>query len=163
MPWVLAGDYWNLFNLIDSRCSVSWASVCPCTQHIKDTNMIPGNTGCKVSSTLQSKTGLHKWNQQRSQVTDCSSHNKLSDRENTVYEGCVDMRNCTMQKCLYSGISFLTASPFVSPMEHRPLQGIEPRTQPTVTEMCRGFSGGCVCNFYKWSHKLFTNFLEFRN
>lgn len=29
-------------NLIDSRCSVSWASVCPCTQHIKDTNMIPG-------------------------------------------------------------------------------------------------------------------------
>lgn len=40
------------------------------------------------------------------------------------------MRNCTMQRYIYLGISFLTTSvTFVSPMEHRRiLQGNKPKT-----------------------------------
>lgn len=59
-------------------------------------------------------------------------------KNNTVRKERMSMRNCTMQRWIHLGISFLTPlSPFVSPMEHRRiLQGNRPKTQPTVIEIC---------------------------
>lgn len=51
-------------------------------------------------------------------------------KKTTVCKECMSMRNCTMKRCIYLGISFLTPlSHFVSPMEHRRiLQGNKLKT-----------------------------------
>lgn len=78
-------------------------------------------------------------------------------KKNTVHKECMSMRNCTMQRCIYLGISCLTPlSPFVLPMEHRRiLQGNKPKTQPTVIEICDSFFGR-VCNLYNHGSYLST-------
>jgi len=55
------------------------------------------------------------------------------------------MRNCTMQTCIYLGISFLTTSvTFVSPMEHRRiLQGNKLKITHCHRDL-RFFGGGDV-------------------
>lgn len=119
-----------------------WLGPCPSlyTVHKKVLMWFLGSTGAYSKVYYRAGPDFTKWNWQRSHITECSTNNGLlwQEKNNTVRKERMSMRNCTMQRWIHPGISFLTPlSPFVSPMEHRRiLQGNRPKTQPTVIEIC---------------------------